>query len=318
MAEYCGDLMDPEEVRGCIEYVIRGQREDGWMPDRMEAGGDAVYSAGAKGAPVGRANLDNTVFLVFAVEAYFRLIPREEAMAAFSAWSGALDKGMEILPLSPEGLIWNDSLDPHSPYGFTDTVCKTGRLFMESILYWRGCRILQRLHGMYGDPLQETLYAARAEAVERALPCLFDPGAGTFVAADHSCRQPDIWGMLYALAIEFPFPEEIREATENWLVNNRERYLYRGQVCQLPDGAPWEKLLIDVPRGEYQNGAYWATASGWALKLFKRLDPDYMEAMLKALLEDFETEGICECINKGYRKLPEFVVSATNARGGLL
>ena len=138
------------------------------------------------------------------------------------------------------------------------------------------------------------------------------------MAADGFCRQVDVWGMLYALAVGFPLAENVSSAVEHWLMENRHRYLYKGQVCQLPDGAPWEKLLIEVPAGEYQNGAYWATASGWALKFFRRVAPGFAESMLDELLEDFLQDGICECINEGYRKLPQFVVSATNARGGLL
>lgn len=317
MAEYCGDLMDAGEIRGCIEYAIRGQREDGWMPDRMEAGGDAVYAAGAKGAPVGRANLDNTPFLVFAVDALLSMRPHDEAKELFSRWYPALDKGMDILPLSPEGLIWNDPADPHSPYGFTDTVCKTGRLFMESILYWRACRKLEALHRTYGTGKRSMSYGEKAQAVEEHLSALFDHDAGVFPAAELDCRQTDVWGMLYGLDVGFPFPDDIRGAMERWLMDNRERYLYKGQVCQLPDGAPWEKLLIEVPAGEYQNGAYWATASGWALRFFRVRDPDFCEKMLDELLTDFAQDGICECVNEGYRKLPQFVVSATNARGGL-
>ena len=37
--------------------------------------------------------------------------------------------------------------------------------------------------------------------------------------------------------------------------------------------------------------------------------------MLDELLTDFEENGICECINENYRKLPQFVVSAVNVRG---
>lgn len=318
MAEYCGDLMDADEIRGCIEYAVWGQRDDGWIPDRMEAGGDAVYAAGAKGAPVGRANLDNTPFLVFAVDALLAMTQEDRTKELFCRWYPALDKGMDILPLSPEGLIWNDPADPHSPYGFTDTVCKTGRLFMESVLYWRACRKLARLHDRCGDRSRSLRYGEKACRVEEHLPMLFDREAGVFPAAELDCRQTDVWGMLYALDVGFPFPEDIRRAIEHWLTENRHRYLYKGQVCQLPDGMPWEKLLIDVPAGEYQNGAYWATASGWALRFFRERDPAFFEQLLDELLEDFGKDGICECVNEGYRKLPEFVVSATNARGGLL
>ena len=318
MVEYCGDLMDPDDIRGCIEYAIHGQREDGWMPDRMEACGDAVYAAGVKGHPVGRANLDNTPFLIFSVFFYFKLLSSELAMDLFVKWHYSLDRGMDCLPIGEDGLVWNDPLDPHSPYGFTDTVCKTGRLFMESVLYWRACRMMEELHLSAGSAENVWKYKVRADRIEKALPALFDREKGAFIAADGFCRQPDVWGMLYVLAVDFPLSSEIRDSVEQWLMDNRNRYLYKGQVCQLPEGAPWEKLLIDVPAGEYQNGGYWATASGWALQLFRRTDPVFAENLLEELLQDFEQDGICECINEGYRKLPQFVVSAVNARGGLM
>lgn len=318
MVEYCGDLMDPPEIRGCIDYVLRRARWDGWMPDRSELGGEAVYAAGAKGSPVGEANLDNTPFLVFAVYFYFRYTDDSVAKDCFSGWMDALDCGMDCIPLDGDGLVWNDAAKPHSPYGFTDTVCKTGHLFMESILYWRACRMLRELHHQFGDAKKAADYECRCEKIEASIMLLFDNTTGTFLAADGFCRQTDVWGMLYALAVDFPFPQSIRDPVASWLLENRNRYLYRGQVCQLPDGAPWERLLIDVPAGEYQNGAYWGTASGWALRFFRSADPEFAEQMLDELLEDYENNGICECINIGYRKLPKFVVSATNPRGGLL
>lgn len=189
---------------------------------------------------------------------------------------------------------------------------------MESVLYWRACRFMEELHEMYGSMERKLEYSVRAEVVEENLITFFDESSGTFLASDGFCSQIDVWGMLYVFAVGFPLPSSIRSCVERWLMENRHRYLYRGQVCQLPDGASWEKLLIEVPAGEYQNGAYWATASGWAIRFFRRVDPEYAERMLDALLADFESEGICECINEGYRKLPQFVVSATNARGGLM
>ena len=318
MVEYCSDLMDVHEIRSCIEYVIHRAREDGWMPDRCELGGEAVYAAGAKGSPVGRANLDNTPFLVFAVYYYFRMIGQENAAGHFTLWADALDRGMACIPLNSEGLVWNDDADPHSPYGFTDTVCKTGRLFMESVLFWRACRMMQELHNCVGNCVRAEMYGECSQKIENSISVLFDPKQGAFLAADGHCRQTDVWGMLYLLAVDFPLEDSIRNCVVKWLLENRERYLYKGQVCQLPDGEPWEKLLIEVPAGEYQNGAYWGTASGWALRFFRKYDHDFAEEMLDALLEDFESDGICECINEGYRKLPQFVVSATNSRGGLL
>lgn len=63
--------------------------------------------------------------------------------------------------------------------------------------------------------------------------------------------------MAYMLAIGFPLEASVKAAVERWLTEHQPEYLYRGQVCHLPGGGTWEKLLIDVAPGEYQNGAYW-------------------------------------------------------------
>lgn len=318
MTEYGGDLMGEKAIDACIRFILRGQRADGWFPDRVEASGEAVYAAGAKGSPVGLANLDNTPFLVFAVSAYFEMIGKKRAQPLFRAWCAALDRSMACIPLNEEGLVYNDVAAPHSPYGFTDTVCKTGRLFMESVLFWRAAKQMARLYDtLLQNEEAAAAYERKARRVEENIHKLWDAQAEAFFAADGDCRQHDVWGMLYAWAIGFPMEESLRGGMTAWLLRNKERYVYRGQICQLLDGAAWEKLLIDIPAGEYQNGAYWATASGWALELFDRYDPPYAARMLDELLTDFEENGICECINENYRKLPQFVVSAVNVRGAL-
>ena len=138
MAEYCGDLMGAPALEACLDFILTGQREDGWLPDRIEASGEPVYAAGAKGAPVGEANLDNTPFFVFAAYSYWMLCQerdRGHALEKVKSWIGPMARGLWCIPLSEEGLVYNDPAKPHSPYGFTDTVCKTGRLYMESLLY---------------------------------------------------------------------------------------------------------------------------------------------------------------------------------------
>lgn len=316
MTEYCGDLMEAPAVERCIEFILRGQREDGWLPDRIDAWGRAVYAAGADGAPVGEANLDNAPFLVSAVYHCIRRLPPERADGLFRRWEAALDRGMACMPLSGGGLVYNQPGRPHSPYGFTDTVCKTGELFMESILYWRACEQLCTLYGSCGMTERAAAYRARARKVEENLDTLFDEGTGVFMAASGDCRQIDIWGNAYLLYAAFPAGDKVRRKVEAYLLNHLGSYVYSGQIRHLPAGETWEKLLVPVAPGEYQNGAYWATASGWVLFLLARRRPEAARRFLRELLADFE-QGVCECVNRGYRKLPQFVVSAVNVRGAL-
>ncbi len=321
MAEYCGDLLGPAAIESCLDFILTGQREDGWLPDRIEATGEAVYAAGAKGFPIGKANLDNTPFFVFAAYSYWRLCQpafREHALTKLTAWIPAMIRGLDCLPISEEGLVYNDPQASHSPYGFTDTVCKTGQLYMESLLYWRACRQLESLLEACSFSKQEReTFRKKAQQVETAIYNLYSDLSGIFYAADGLCRQPDIWGMAYMLSIGFPLAPAVQSQVEQWLVAHSEEYLYRGQVCHLPGGEAWEKLLIPVEPGEYQNGAYWATASGWVWQVLRKNAPEKAASLITDLLNDFREGEACECINQGYRKLPKFVVSATNIRGAL-
>ena len=257
MAEYCGDLMGAPALEACLDFILTGQREDGWLPDRIEASGEPVYAAGAKGAPVGEANLDNTPFFVFAAYSYWMLCQerdRGHALEKVKSWIDPMARGLWCIPLSEEGLVYNDPAKPHSPYGFTDTVCKTGRLYMESLLYWRACRQLAIL--AEAAPLEDLQadFSQRAQKIEIELCRLYGPDQGIFYAADGLCRQPDIWGMAYMLAIGFPLEASVKAAVERWLTEHQPEYLYRGQVCHLPGGGTWEKLLIDVRPGNIKMG----------------------------------------------------------------
>lgn len=97
---------------------------------------------------------------------------------------------------------------------------------------------------------------------------------------------------------------------------NYDACVYRGQVRHLLKGQYWERLLIDVEPETYQNGAYWATASGWMIWCLAQQNPALAVRALEDVVSCFKTDGSFECINEGYEKLPLFVVSATNVCGG--
>jgi hypothetical protein len=83
-------------------------------------------------------------------------------------------------------------------------------------------------------------------------------------------------------------------------------------VRHLLKGEYWQRLLAPVPPERYQNGAYWATASGWVMWALAKKDPKLTRRMWDDLIADFRSGEICECVNEGYRRLPSYVVSATN------
>jgi len=311
MVENAGDLMPQEEVEACLRHLINGIRADGAAPDRVQPDGLAVYAGGPVNHPLGEPNLDNPPFLIIAVDEYLKRLPRKHAENLFNEWAAALDKTMDWVPRSASGLVSNNPAKPHSPYGFTDTIGKTGELFFESLLYWTASRRMATRHRDAGNSLRAKEYRLRANLIERNLGVLWDEKSGAFFAATHDCRQLDIWGNAYAIWLDFPLSRR-KQRVLDFLHANHDRYLWRGQVRHLFKGEYWQRLLAPVEPERYQNGAYWATASGWVIWALAARDQKLAHNVWSDLIADFRANGICECVNEGYRKLPSYVVSATN------
>lgn len=311
LVENAGDLLEVEQVEAALRYLIKGIRADGAAPDRVRPDGVAIYVAGGENTPLGEPNIDNAQFLVLAVDTHLQRLPPAARLRLFREWSEPLDRAMNYIPRSADGLVFNDPQKPHSPYGFTDTVGKTGELLFESLLYWTASRRLAYWHERYGDCAAAEEFRQRAKLIETNLGRLWDEPAGAFLAAGVDCRQIDIWGNAYALWLDFPLGAK-RERVLDFLAANRERFLWNGQVRHLLKGEHWQRLLTPVAPERYQNGAYWATASGWMMWALAQKEPALGREVWRDLIADFRGHGVFECVNEGYRQLDSYVVSAAN------
>jgi hypothetical protein len=311
MAEYAGDLLDTQDLYAGAEYLIRHARPaDGWIPDRVHADGETLYAAGSLEHPCGEPNLDDGPFLVIAVDCLLRRLSEQEAGDFLARWKEALLRGLNCIPTNAAGLVYNPPEKPHSPYGFTDCIGKTGTLMLESVLMWRAYKMLAHWLPQEREELNQ-----RAAMIEQALPAVFADESGMLLAATEDCRQIDVWGSCYALAVGFPLEEDARRAIARWLVEHYDGIVQDGQVRHTAPGEYWARLLEDVAPGEYQNGAYWATATGWLALALREEAPRLARRTLQDAERFFVEQGVYECVNGSYRKLDRFVVSATNVYG---
>ena len=178
---------------------------------------------------------------------------------------------MDSMPRK-DGLIWIDPENPHTPYGFTDQVRKTGTELYSSLLYWEASRMLAEMAKAVGDTAVAEDFQIRATLVEKNLSSLWDEKTGMYLAASQDCRQTDIWGSAYAVYIGFP-DKKRNERICQYLAENYKNIVFAGQVRHLPAGEHWNRTSQYIGKDQYQNGAYWGTASGWVAYAIAQVDP---------------------------------------------
>ncbi len=267
-------------------------------------------------SPLGAPPTDNSQFMVSLVHSY--VSGTGDVTFAHRALP-QLRSAMDYIPRSDRGLVMISPDCQRSPYGFTDTIAKTGELLFSSLLYWQACQEMVQL--LLLCRLDAGEYTSRADKIVANLDVLWDPAAGAYRAATKTCAQVDIWGNAFAYACGFLDAMHTqhgrKDAVLHFLHTRYADYVFKGQVRHLLNGNFWERTLIPVAPGSYQNGAYWATASGWVISALAQVDIELAFTMLKALVEDFQANGIHECVGEGYAKLNHYVVSVTNPLGAV-
>ena len=312
MVEYAGKLISIENIKENLEYLLEGAAPNGWIPDRVEEDKTARYTAGGGDFPA-NPNLDNGCFIILAVDTYLNLIEPEEASSFFTKWCDTLCRGIDCLPINRDGIIENISTPPHSPYGFTDCICKTGLLAMETLLLWRALNCLYKR--LPQNNIRKNTYFQYIKNIENSFVNIFTSPEGMFYAATGTCKQIDIWATCYAVSIGFPLSDFQKNQIADWLLKNYDSIVYCGQIRHLPANTYWEATFIDVPKNTYQNGAFWATATGWFFDAIASFNASKACSLIDDLLQYFKNVGIYECVGPGYKKLDTYVASATNVYG---
>jgi glycogen debranching enzyme len=308
MVEGAPKLIPQEHTAAGIDYILRGQREDGAIPDRVEPDGTPVYCAGPKDHPLGaQPPTDNPQFLVKLVSEYFALTTDfrfvEERMEAL--W-----RGLVSVPISPDGAAYVDPASPHSGYGFTDTVAKTGAECFSTLLLWEAWQLMGRMARRLEDhELAHDAYE-KADRVQRTFPQFWDDEFGMMLAATYGCKQIDLWASAYAVRIGAVGSGQ-RHRIARFLVDLYDGCVLRGHVRHLPPGQYWERMLTPVPHDTYQNGGYWGVPSGWVARCLLSVgEGDLAHALIRDLVAEFRVGGICEWISEKERALPGYVASA--------
>ena len=141
----------------------------------------------------------------------------------------------------------------------------------------------------------------------------WDSHVGLFRAATERCREHDIWGSAFAVYLGVADVGQ-SVALANYFKNHYKAIVQYGQIRHLPGGVYWEK---GCKRDAYQNGAYWATPTGWFVYTLDLVDPSLADQTVIDLVRHCRQYGACEWIFGDTRKLPNYLASASLPLAGI-
>ena len=142
----------------------------------------------------------------------------------------------------------------------------------------------------------------------------WDSQTGLFRAATIRCREHHIWGSAFAVYLGVADSRQ-SIAIAKYFRDNYSQIVQRGQIRHLPGGIYWE--ACSAARDTYQNGAYWATPTGWFVYTLDLVDPKLADQTIIDLVNDFKTNGACEWVFGEKHRLPNYLASPSLPLAGI-
>ncbi|MGE5295588.1 MAG: hypothetical protein ACM3VT_12225 [Solirubrobacterales bacterium] len=302
-----------KELTDACRLFIRSLRADGAGVDCVKFDGTPIYKPGF-GSMGENPVADGSQFTVAVAWHMYR---KTKDAQLLRECVDPLIKTMNAVPRNPEtSLVHIKSGKPwdRCPYGFTDTVHKTGDELFCSLLYVEASRRLADLLTSAGRTADAEKWKAESERVAQSVRKVFwDPQVGLFRAATVCCREHDIWGSAFAVYLGVADREQSM-AIAKCFQKNYAGIVQNGQIRHLLPGVYWEKA---GERDTYQNGAYWATPTGWFVYALDLADPALADRTVLDMVKDFQAGGACEWIFNGKRQIPNYLASASLPLAGI-
>jgi hypothetical protein len=306
MLEGGASELTPEELTRACDVFIQGMRADGAGVDCVKYNGNPIYKPGF-GSMGENPVADGSQFTV---DVAWWTFQRTRDEAHLSRIIDSLVKTMNAVPRNASnGLV---RIRPggydRCPYGFTDTVRKQGDELFCSLLYVQASRQLAELFDALHRSDESARWHAESVRVSESVRRVFwDAGTGLFLAATDRCRQPDIWGSAFAVWLGVATLEQ-SATIANYFKAHYAEIVQAGQIRHLPGGVYWEE---SCPRDTYQNGGYWATATGWFAYTLYLADPNLARETFVSLVKDFQSHGVNEWILGSAIGVPRYLSSVT-------
>lgn len=298
------------------------------MPDHITLKGTACWYPGAMdGEDQGNGTFgflppaDDAFYFIQMVREHWRLTGKPSLFEAEvkTGWGTAplaqvCVHAFESVAADPDCLVVCEAAPGKTrvDWGFCDTVRKTGRCLMPSLLRWHAARDLEALFRATGDTHSAERFAREATRVQKSIPRVFsrpvEPARGPedrlLLSATGLGAKEDVWASAYAVwSGVLPDRLEKRLADRLLALYRQGGTVREGHVRHLPPAGPfsgfWEQTV--AAPGKYQNGAFWGTPTGWYVAALSKVDRAAAEEMLAQFLAHLEVNrdrgAPWECFN---------------------
>ncbi|MDA1088475.1 MAG: hypothetical protein O2901_15865 [Verrucomicrobia bacterium] len=308
---YClegsADSFSTGELTDACRLFVRNVRADGAGVDCVQFDGTAIYKPGY-GAMGQEPVTDGPAFTVDVVWHTWRQT-RDEALR--QECFPALVRTMDYLPRNPtNGLVHIAAPGERCPYGFTDSIPKSGDQLFDSLLAVQAYRQLGELAG--GQH-----YTTEAERIAGSVrTVLWDASIGLFRATTGNCNVPDIWGSAFAVYLDVATREQSL-AIARYFRDHYGELTQAGQVRHVPGFMDWQGRQTATNGGSYQSGAFWGTPVGWFVYTLDLVDANLAEQALVDMVRFYQQHGTCEWINGEQLRFPGYLASAALPLAGI-
>lgn len=250
--------------------------------------------------------LDNPLWLVRLMVLY---LEQSKDFAYFKRHEEALLRGLQSENLldKDDVLLRIDSDNIRDDWGFTDCIKKTGPVLFSNLLKADALRSFSKLYGTLGNTKRAEFYQEQMKQLLMEMDVLWDEQSSLYYSASGINRKLDVWGNAFAVYLGILSEERERKIAHS-LFDNRDKFIWNGQVRHLFKGEFWEAFLPGVTRlinnpNTYQNGAYWGTPSGWVAYAFEQAENGAGKRLLDQLIRFYEKHGVYECTHPKRRFL---------------
>jgi hypothetical protein len=296
MLEGSPEAFSKTELRKSCRTFIKGLRSDGAAVDCIAFDGTPIYKPG--GGTMGENPVADGS--QFTVDVAWRTHKQIQDVSFLNEIIDPLVKTMNAVPRDPtNGLVYIDPRKTYDrcPYGFTDTVRKTGDELFCSLLDVRAGNQLADLLDAVGRTSDAAAWRAKAKTESETIRNTFwDSSTGLFNAATVQCKQPDIWGSAFAVQLGIATTAQSK-AIAQYFKDHYSEIVLNGQIRHLPGGMYWQSC--GAAQKTYQNGGFWGVATGWFVGTLNLVDSNLAKQTVIDMVKNYQSNGVLEWINTG-------------------